>query len=221
MGLYEVPLSMSLLGFGMGTMLASFHMCGIMLVLRVVLTCSWGMRVQKGLCVLGAWCLICQDLVSCYFYFVLLPLGPELWWVLCYILVFCALLCWCICLSCVLPVWQCLWNVWWNNSQCVWVWLLFCCWIGRKQCLDFMHLAAVIWPNIEWVSLVDCFCLSTLAHTSLLIAGGAIPDSKYKSSALVGFRYPVTDQHDWFSSGSRFLALADLAQTGAAYLAVE
>ena len=36
MGLYEVPLSMSLLGFGMGTMLAKFHMCGIMLVLRAV-----------------------------------------------------------------------------------------------------------------------------------------------------------------------------------------
>ena len=28
MGLYEVPLSMSLLGFGMWTMLANFHMCG-------------------------------------------------------------------------------------------------------------------------------------------------------------------------------------------------
>ena len=36
MGLYEVSLSMSLLGFGMGTMLANFHMCGIMLVLRTV-----------------------------------------------------------------------------------------------------------------------------------------------------------------------------------------
>ena len=34
MGLYEVPLSMS--GFGIGTMLANFHMCGIMLVLRAV-----------------------------------------------------------------------------------------------------------------------------------------------------------------------------------------
>ena len=33
MGLYEVPLSMSLLGFGMGTLLANIHMCGIMLVL--------------------------------------------------------------------------------------------------------------------------------------------------------------------------------------------
>ena len=37
MGLYEVPWSMSLLGFGMGVMLANFHMCGIMLLLRVVL----------------------------------------------------------------------------------------------------------------------------------------------------------------------------------------
>ena len=37
MGLYDLPLSMSLLGFGMGTMLANFHMCGIMLVLRAVL----------------------------------------------------------------------------------------------------------------------------------------------------------------------------------------
>ena len=34
--MYEVPLSMSLLGFGMGTMLANFHMCGIMLMLRAV-----------------------------------------------------------------------------------------------------------------------------------------------------------------------------------------
>ena len=32
MGLYQVPLSMSLLGFGIGTMLANFHM----LVLRAV-----------------------------------------------------------------------------------------------------------------------------------------------------------------------------------------
>ena len=36
MGLYEVPLS--LFGFEMGTMLANFHMCGIMLVLRAVFT---------------------------------------------------------------------------------------------------------------------------------------------------------------------------------------
>ena len=37
MGLYEVPLSMCLLGFVMGTMLANFHMCGFVLLLRAVL----------------------------------------------------------------------------------------------------------------------------------------------------------------------------------------
>ena len=37
MGLYEVLLSMSLLGFGMGTMLANFHVCGIMLLLTAAL----------------------------------------------------------------------------------------------------------------------------------------------------------------------------------------
>ena len=36
MDLYEMPWSISLLGFEMGTMLANFHMCGIMLVLRAV-----------------------------------------------------------------------------------------------------------------------------------------------------------------------------------------
>ena len=36
MGRYEVPLSMPLLDFGMGTMLANFYMCSIMLVLREV-----------------------------------------------------------------------------------------------------------------------------------------------------------------------------------------
>ena len=49
MGIYEVPLSMSLLGFGIGIMLANFHMCGIMLVLGAV----FNMLVQEGLCVLG------------------------------------------------------------------------------------------------------------------------------------------------------------------------
>ena len=37
MGLYKVSLSMTLLGFGMGTMLANFHMCGIMLLIRAFL----------------------------------------------------------------------------------------------------------------------------------------------------------------------------------------
>ena len=36
MGLFEMPLSMTLLGLGMETMLANFHMCDTMLVLRAV-----------------------------------------------------------------------------------------------------------------------------------------------------------------------------------------
>ena len=37
MGLYEVPLFMYLLDFWIGTMLANFHVCGIMFLLRSVL----------------------------------------------------------------------------------------------------------------------------------------------------------------------------------------
>ena len=37
MGMHEVPLSVSLFGIGMGTMLANFHMCDIMLLLIAVL----------------------------------------------------------------------------------------------------------------------------------------------------------------------------------------
>ena len=76
MGLYEVPLYMSLLGFGMGTMLANFHMCGTMLMLRAVFNMLVKNASPRGyMCFTG---MICQDHVSCYFYFVLLPLEPEL-----------------------------------------------------------------------------------------------------------------------------------------------
>ena len=43
-------LSMSLLGFRMGTMLVNFHMCGIMLLLRAVLN-MFMRNVHMGLCV--------------------------------------------------------------------------------------------------------------------------------------------------------------------------
>ena len=48
MGLYEVPLFMSLLGFGMGTMLANFRMCGIMLVLTSVFNMLVRNASQRG-----------------------------------------------------------------------------------------------------------------------------------------------------------------------------
>ena len=48
MGLYVVPLSMSLIGFEMETMLANFLMCGIMLVLRTVYNILLNNARQRG-----------------------------------------------------------------------------------------------------------------------------------------------------------------------------
>ena len=48
MGMYEVPMSMYLFGFVMGTMLANFHVCGIMLVLRTVFNMLVGNASPKG-----------------------------------------------------------------------------------------------------------------------------------------------------------------------------
>ena len=78
MGLYSVPLSMSLL---MGNMFVNFHMCGIMLVLIAVLRMLVRNVSRRGPMFRGAGCLICQDPVSCHFYVVLLSLGLELLWV--------------------------------------------------------------------------------------------------------------------------------------------
>ena len=54
MGLYEVPMSMSLLGFGVGTMLANFHMCSIMVVLRAVFNMLVRNASPRGPMCLGA-----------------------------------------------------------------------------------------------------------------------------------------------------------------------
>ena len=48
MVLYEVPWYMTLLGFGMGTMLANFHMCGIMLLLRAVFNMAVSNTIPRG-----------------------------------------------------------------------------------------------------------------------------------------------------------------------------
>ena len=79
MGLYKVPLSMSLLGFGMATMLINFHMCGIMLVLRAVFNMLVRNASPRGpMCFrylmfsLSGPCELC-------FYFVVLPIETELW----------------------------------------------------------------------------------------------------------------------------------------------
>ena len=58
MGLYEVSLFMSLLGFGMGSMLSNFHMCGIMLVLIAVFNILVRNASPRGPMVLAACWLI-------------------------------------------------------------------------------------------------------------------------------------------------------------------
>ena len=51
MGLYEVPLFMSSLGFGMRTILANFPMCDIMLVLRAVFNMLvWNATLRGPMC---------------------------------------------------------------------------------------------------------------------------------------------------------------------------
>ena len=83
----------------------------------------------------------------------------------------------------------------------------------RKHYL-FKHLSAGTWPCREWAAFVSCFFFSTLAHTSLLMSGSAIPASRYSYSTLVGLKHPAIDLHASFSSGSSLEACGDLAQLG-------
>ena len=78
MCLYEMPLSMSLLGFGMGTLLANFHMCGsILLVLRAVFNMLVRNASPRGPMYFR--CLMFSLSGHCELFIFLLPLGPELW----------------------------------------------------------------------------------------------------------------------------------------------
>ena len=73
-----MPLSMSMLSFGMGTMLTNFHMCGIMLVLRAVFNMIVRIASPKGPMCLK--CLMFSLSGPCELLFLLLfsPLGHEL-----------------------------------------------------------------------------------------------------------------------------------------------
>ena len=79
MGMYEVPLFMPLLGIGRETLLANFHMCGIMLMVRAVLNML--VRNESLRAPMYLWCLIFSLSKHCelLFCFMLLPLGHELW----------------------------------------------------------------------------------------------------------------------------------------------
>ena len=85
MGLDEVPLSVSLLGFGMRTMLANFHMCGIMLLLRAVLN-----KLVRNASPSGPMCFRCL---------IFSLSGPELWCVVSVMLYPCMFVGFAICLG--------------------------------------------------------------------------------------------------------------------------
>ena len=80
----------------------------------------------------------------------------------------------------------------------------------RKHYL-FKRLSAGTCPCREWAAFVSFFIFSTLAHTSPLMSGGAIPASRYSSSILVGLIHPLIDLHALFSSGSNAVVLIMLA----------
>ena len=62
---------------------------------------------------------------------------------------------------------------------------------------------------------------SILAHTSLLMSGGAISAYKYMPSTYVGLRHPVIVRHALVSYGSNMSAYADVTHTGAEYYVIE
>ena len=66
--MYEVS---PLLGFAIGTMLANFHVWGMMFLFRAVLNILVRNASPRGLMCFRCLILIFQNLVNCYFYFVL------------------------------------------------------------------------------------------------------------------------------------------------------
>ena len=74
MGLNELHLSVFLMGFGMGTILANFHMWGIMLLLRVYLNILVRNASHRG-----SMCFMCLIFSLSGHCFVLLRIGHKLW----------------------------------------------------------------------------------------------------------------------------------------------
>ena len=78
MCLYQVPLSMSLLRFGMGTMLANIHVWHYVSVKSRFQHAREEYESKSAICFR---CLMFSLSGPCelFFYCILLPLGPELW----------------------------------------------------------------------------------------------------------------------------------------------
>ena len=71
MGLYEVPLSVVIVGFWDRDYVSQLPCVRYYVLLRSVLNI-----LVRNVSTRGPMCFRC---LSCYFYFVLLPLGPEKW----------------------------------------------------------------------------------------------------------------------------------------------
>ena len=76
-GLYDVHMLMFLLDFGM--MIANCNVCGMMLLFGAMLYILVTYGSPSGLMCLGDCYLLYQATWSCYFCFVVLPLGLVLW----------------------------------------------------------------------------------------------------------------------------------------------
>ena len=155
---------MSLLGFWMGTMLANFYMCSIMLVLRAVFNMFARNASPRG--------------PMCFSYLIFNLSGPcELLFLLCFIaswtwfvvsiMLYPFILCVALLMDLFVLCDASLWIVWWNNSPYVWVWLAFCCWTLRMclvwvemfcaccSCDPSVHLTV---PSIGFVYVFVCRC---------------------------------------------------------------
>ena len=156
MGLYDVPLFVSLLGFGM---LANFHMWGIMLLLlRAVLNiivrntrprgsmCFRCLMFNlSGPCDLLFWFVGSWSCGECYVissYFICYSVGVS------------------VCLVCCEFV-----NIWWNNSQYVLVLSIFCCWM---LWLCLVWVVVLCWIAHVWYS-KECACCACDPSVNLIV----------------------------------------------------
>ena len=97
----------------------------------------------------------------------------------------------------------CMEEKWWLDRQTD-GWMIGCMdgWIEFEFCLKYS--ISNLFTQLL-VYLVDYFCLSTLAHTSHLIAGGAIPDSKHSPQRWLALdiRWPTGMYDLTLGPGSR------------------
>ena len=183
MGLYEVPLSVSWLGFGIGTLLANFHVWGIMFLLRAVLNILVRNANPRGpMCFR---CLIFSLSWPCELLFLLCFITSWTWVVVSVMLYSCMF---CVALSmdlffCMLRVCELFRETIRNMFGCVcnWVWWSFWVW------LEVLYWIYHVWSSIECVcsacgpsERLDspsigclCFCMSEVNSSFIRLRAGS------------------------------------------------